>query len=155
LKETGDRQIEQQNKGQMHRSRVLTASAELLIISSVVALIGGVFAFYVTSLSPLYKYYFPSTDGSAFTLLMVVGIFGVLGFPLGLDAGVQCLRRKHFDRSFAEATFLLFTGVLHFAATIVFPYGGAVVFTLFFGTPITVLTLLGLVFLALRKSEFS
>jgi hypothetical protein len=138
----------------MGRTGMLTASGVLLIIGSAIALTGGLFAFYVASLSPLYYYYFHSSDGIAFTVLTIVGIFGILGFAAGLTSGVQCLRRKHFALSFSGAALLLMAGVLHFVATEVFPYGGSAVFALFFGTPITILTVLGLLFLALRKSEF-
>lgn len=136
------------------RTGMLTASGVLLIIGSAIALIGGLFAFYVTSLSPVYYYYYPGSDGIAFAVLMVAGIFGILGFALGLNSGIQCLRRKQFALSISGAALLLVAGVLHFVATIVFPYGGSAVFTLFFGIPITILAVLGLIFLALRKSEF-
>ena len=126
---------------------MLTASGVLLIIASAIALIGGLFAFYITSLSPLYYYYYGNGDGIAFAVLMVTGIFGILGFALGLISGIQCLRRKQFAFSIAGAAFLLLAGVMHFVSTIIFPYGGSVAFTLFFGIPITILTIFGLIFL--------
>jgi hypothetical protein len=137
------------------RTVTLTTAGVLLIIGSAIALIGGVFAFYVTSLSPLYYYYFGRSDGNAFAVLMVAGIFGILGFVSGLISGSECLRRKQFALSISGAALLLVAGVMHFVSTILFPYGGSVTFTLFFGIPIIVLAILGLLFLTICKGEFS
>ncbi len=136
------------------RSSFLSAAAVFLFIGSAVAFVGASFAYYVGSLAPLYEYYFHSSDGIAFTMLSVVDVFGLAGFGLGLLSGILCLKRKAYGVAVFGAVFLLVAGTLHFAATALFPYGGAAVFALFFGAPITILAVLGLVLVVFRRKEF-
>lgn len=137
------------------RTGILTASAVLFVISATIALIGAIFAFYVTSLLPLYYYYFGMSNGVEFGFLMVAGILGILGFVSGLVSGVQSLRRKQFAICISGATLLLLAGTMQFVSTIVFPYSGSITFSVFFGVPITILTIFGLIFLIIRRNEFS
>jgi hypothetical protein len=125
-----------------------------LFIGSAVAFVGSSFAYYVGSLAPLYQYYFGNSDEIAFTMLTVVDVFGLVGFGSGLLSGILCLKRKQYVLAVSGAALLLVAGTLHFAATVLFPYGGAAVFALFFGTPITILAVLGLILLVIRRKEF-
>ncbi len=136
------------------RSNFLSAAAMFLFIGSAVAFVGASFAYYVGSLAPLYQSYFGGSDGVAFTMLSVVDIVGLVGFGAGLLSGILCLKRKQLIVAVAGASFLLVAGTLHFAATALFPYGGAAVFALFFGIPITILAVLGLVLVVFCRKEF-
>jgi hypothetical protein len=133
------------------RSGMLTASAVLVIVGSVIAFIGGVFGFVMAASVSSYG---SSYTATRLPLAIGLGALGFLGFSLGLVAGIESLRRKQFALSISGVAILLAAGTLHFTSGF-FPYSAWVIFVLFFGIPITTLTVLGLTFLAVRRKEFT
>jgi cation transport ATPase len=134
----------QYNQYRVGRSGSLTASGVLLIISATIALVGAILGFILFAAT---FYWF----GEALAGL-IVGIFGILGFSFGLTGAVLGLKRKQFAVSITGAVFVLVAGVLHFAMFAV-GYAG-IIFVLFFGIPIIILSIIGLILLAIRKKEF-
>jgi len=94
--------------------------------------------------------------------LLVIGFFALVGFALGLAAGIQSLRRKQFRFAMLGISLLMFAGLSNFlnGAVIVLEYSEAwnsssFIWGVLFGTPIAGLALLGLVFVATGKQEFT
>ena len=94
--------------------------------------------------------------------LLVIGFFALIGFALGLAAGIQSLRRKQFRFAMLGISLLMFAGLSNFlnGAVIVLRYSWAwnsssFVWFFLFGVPVVGLALLGLVFVATGKQEFA
>jgi hypothetical protein len=142
------------------RSSPLTAGGVLIILGSCFAFVGGI-------LGLIFSIRFASFygRGAPFSPLLVpysaaVGLFGILGFAFGLASGIQVLRRRHFAASIIGAVFVVFAGILNFLFFIVPSYGIGFydltwdIFVLFLGVPCFVFSMLALIFVAVRKSEF-
>ena len=94
--------------------------------------------------------------------LLPIGFFVLIGFALGLVAGIQSLRRKQFRFAMLGTSLLMFAGLSNFlnGAVIVLEQNWPWCYQSFiwgfvFGTPIAGLALLGLVFIATSKQEFT
>jgi hypothetical protein len=134
------------------RSGLLTAGGVLTIIGSCVSLIGGLIALAISiSTLTIYSSYYNETSGSA--ILALIGLFGIFGFAFGLTSGIEALRRKQFVISILGVVFLLVAGILNLLVISV-PYVG-IGFFLLLGLPYVVLSVLGLIFQAIRIHEFS
>jgi hypothetical protein len=143
-----------------HRSRLVTAGGILVILASCVSAIEGFLAFIVSVIA--FGYYAEALAqghglGSPewawfYEILFITGLFGLIGFSFGLAAGIQSLRRKQFAFAILGMAFLMFAGFLDFL-TVLVPVDEW--FGLLFAIPITTLSLLGLIFVAVRKREFA
>jgi ABC-type branched-subunit amino acid transport system permease subunit len=83
---------------------------------------------------------------------LFLGLVGVLAFLFGAIGGIMALRRKDFALSVIGACFLLFHSIvtiLSFGSVHLWEGG------LVYGTPLLVLSILSLVFIAISKKEFS
>jgi len=94
--------------------------------------------------------------------MLVIGFFALIGFALGLAAGIQSLRRKQFRFAMLGTSLLMFAGLSNFlnGAVVVLEYSEgwgihSFMWGVVFGTPIAGLALLGLVFVATGKQEFT
>jgi hypothetical protein len=94
--------------------------------------------------------------------MLVIGFFALIGFALGLAAGIQSLRRKQFRLAMLGTSLLMFAGLSNFlnGAVVVLEYSEAwrvhsFMWGVVFGTPIAGLALLGLVFVVTGKQEFT
>ena len=140
-----------------------TVGGILVIIAAFISVINGSFAL-VGSLQGLS--WTPPPTGYKLTFyltLLVIGFFALIGFALGLAAGIQSLRRKQFRFAMLGISLLMFAGISNFlnAAAVVWSYPGAVlsyhsaIWGFFFGVPVVGLALLGLVCVATGKQEFA
>lgn len=154
--------MEQQNEiKHQSRTRLLTTAGILLIISSIIAKLGGLFFLnvFLMQLRPFLisaKVYSEYNLFAVFSIVLLIGVFGILGFVFGLKAGIQTLKRKRFSKSIFRAFLLLLIyGLQFFGQLFVLPFkNGAIPIVTFLGAPITVLSLLGLICLAMSKKEF-
>jgi hypothetical protein len=154
--------MEQQNETkQQSRIGMLTAAGVLLIISSIIAMLGGLYYLYPTlglSVFLIRNNFNVISSGNLFVgygILILFSVFGILGFVFGLKAGIQTLKRKRFSKSIYGAILLLIYGLGFFGLFFVPPFfSEAMRSSLYFGTPITILSLLGLICLVMRKNEF-
>jgi hypothetical protein len=132
----------------------------LVMIAACISLINGSFALQA-SLKWLST---PPPKGYELTYysLLLIGFFALIGFALGLAAGIQSLRRKQFRLAMLGISLLMFAGLSNFlsGAVIVLEQSRAwsyqsSIWGFLFGTPIAGLALLGLVFVATGKQEFT
>ena len=101
---------------------------------------------------------FMSTFGRSFYLgtyayFLIMVLFNIFSFALGLASGLFTLRRRHFCWSIVGMGFVLASG---FVTIFTFgTFGGTTLLLGFvFGSPIIILALLGLVFAAVSRNEF-
>jgi hypothetical protein len=134
------------------RSGILTAGGVLTIIGSCIALVGGLIGMAI-SIVALPSYYYQNYQ-SGVALLLVISLLQIFGFAFGLTSGIQTLRRKQFAISIIRVVFLMFVGFLNFLLLSAPLVIGGLAFVLFFGVPFIVLSLLGLIFVSVRKKEF-
>jgi hypothetical protein len=81
-------------------------------------------------------------------------VCAALGFSLGLTAGILVLRKKKFALSLVGASVLLVTRVLQIVFSLYFT--GVILYeVVIVSVPLMVLAVIGLVFLTVRKKEFS
>ena len=134
----------------------------MLMIAAFISVVNGSFAL-VASLQGL-SWTPPPTGYKLmyYLTLLVIGFFAFIGFALGLPAGIQSLRRKQFRLAMLGTSLLMFAGLSNFlhGAVIVLEYSEAwnsnsFIWGILFGTPIAGLALLGLVFIATGKQEFT
>jgi hypothetical protein len=130
-------------------------AAGISVINGSLALSGSLPAFYWTPPPTGYRLMFRLT-------ILVIGFFALIGFALGLAAGIQSLRRKQFRFAMLGISLLMFAGFSNFlnGAVVVLEYSWAwssdsFMWGVVFGTPIAGLALLGLVFVATGKQEFT
>ena len=85
--------------------------------------------------------------------ILVMGVFCVFAFAFGLMSSIFTLRRTHFKLSIIGASLVLASGFV-----IITSFGelgsSALVSGLVFGIPVVVLSLLGLIFAAISRTEF-
>jgi hypothetical protein len=130
-------------------------AASISLINGSLALSASLPAFYWTPPPTGYRLMYRLT-------FLVIGFFALIGFTLGLPAGIQSLRRKQFRFAMLGTSLLMFAGLSNFlnGAVIVLEYSEAwnsdsFIWGILFGTPIVGLALLGLVFVATGKQEFT
>jgi hypothetical protein len=73
----------------------------------------------------------------------LVGLFGIIGFPLGLTGGILMLKRKTFSLAIIGISLVLVFGAL------------LIPLSALLGLPIIVLSVLSLVFTAISRGEFT
>jgi len=131
-------------------------AASISLINGSLALSGSLPAFYWTPPPTGYRLIYRLT-------ILVIGFFALIGFALGLPAGIQSLRRKQFRFAMLGTSLLMFAGLSNFlnGAVVVLEYSerwysaDSFIWGIMFGTPIVGLALLGLVFVATGKQEFT
>ena len=134
------------------RSQLLTSGAFLLIVASSVTLVSGLFAIdYIFSQDWLYGN--AAVSVSIVVSILLVSLFGLLGFGFGIASGVNTLRRKQFVACLMGAVVLVVAGMLNFTTLLL---GGSqgIHFVIFFGFPATTLAIIGLAFLIIKRHEF-
>lgn len=83
---------------------------------------------------------------------MFLGIFGILGFVFGLTGGIFSIRRRHFVLSIVSISLVIVSGfVVLMAPGLVSSWRVGMLF----GVPIMILSVLGLIFAAVSKGEFT
>ena len=88
--------------------------------------------------------------------VFVTGLFCIMGFAFGLASGITSLRRKHFALAITGLSIVIISGVAIFLGMAARRYRTALTDGLAFGaTPIIVLAILSLIFVAISKQEFS
>jgi hypothetical protein len=85
---------------------------------------------------------------------LVMGLLGLVAFALGLTGGILMLKRKRFGLAASGVSIVLASGI---ANIIVVGAQGAyaIASALVFGLPIVILAILGVVFTAVSKGEFT
>ena len=130
------------------RSGFQITAAVLTIVGACFAVSTGLFGL-VIILSTFSRSFF--VGAYAYFLIMV--LFNIFSFALGLVSGLFTLRRRHFWWSMIGTSFVLASGFLSIMSFGTF--GGASLLVGFvFGSPIVTLALLGLVFAAVSRNEF-
>lgn len=135
-------------------SELVTAGGILVIISACVGFFSGVVGLAIsisglTSAGYSSSYYMP-----AYRSLLLVSIFHLVGFGFGLAAGIQSLRGKEFKFVLVGISLLTLMGVSALIVGLI-PSGTNILFAVIFGVPIILLSLLGLIFIATKRSEFT
>jgi len=139
------------------RSGLVTAGGVLVIVAACIALING----WLTLLASITVLFYDTIHYKIewltfYQMLLAVGFFALVGFAFGFVAGVQSLRRKQFSFAAVGMSLLMFAGILNFfAVTAPYSTDAGTFWALAFGGSITILSLLGLVFVATKKQEFT
>jgi hypothetical protein len=116
-----------------------TAGGALTIVACCISFVIGILALIEISYHDYFYYY----SGYA-----IAGILNVIGFAFGITAGVLTLKRRIFPLAIAGASLVLVSSAI---ITAVFtPFGGFA-----FGVSAFVLSILGVIFTAVSKSEFT
>lgn len=134
------------------KSGLVTAGGILTIIAASFSAFDG-FACWmigVPALSNRFSGYYGTGYGE---ILIAIGILAFVSFAFALVSGIQSLRRKMFDLILIGIVLLLLTSIMHFI-TLSVSLGG-IILVLLFAVPIFVLSLLSLVFVTIRKKEFT
>ena len=119
------------------------AGGILLIIAAVFCLIASVFVIIFKSYSYSYDYSYPYSSYSYFNWwIIIVVIFEIWGFAIGLAGGIFSLKRNHFPIAIIGASFVLVAGCFDFIGTFIL------------GIIILILGILSTIFIALSKNEF-
>jgi uncharacterized membrane protein len=134
------------------RSGLLTAGGVLVIIDSCIVMVTAILGL-IASVGVLSAPQHYSNTGIYYNIF-IVSLFEVLCFAFGLTAGIQSLRRKTFVISIIGIVFLMVAGILDLVYLGI-PYGGALWFFLLFGGTTLILSLLGLIFVAIKKQDFT
>ena len=121
-----------------NRSGFITSAGVLTIVGSCLALVIGLLGLVVSGYA--YEY-----DTASYA---VMGIFGILAFAFGLTAGILTLKRKVFPLAIIGICFVIVSGIV---ISIAIPYGAFWIF----GVPIAILSILGVIFAAISKREFT
>jgi hypothetical protein len=126
------------------------AGGILTIVGSCIAAFIGILMLIASAFqSNAYYYYY-----NPYPYYLFIGIFGILGFAFGLTAGIFSLKRRHFAFSIIGISLLLLSGFVTMVLFALMPFG-SVWGGLLFGLPAMLLSLLGLIFTAISKSEFA
>ncbi len=127
------------------RSGFQITAAVLTIVGACFTLSAGLFG-----LMPFMTVLGRPTFFGSFGYLLIMGLFDILSFHLGLVSGLFTLRRRHFWWSIIGASSVLASG---FVTITLFGTVTSVV-GFVFGSPIIILALLGLIFVAVSRNEF-
>ncbi len=111
------------------------AGGILIIIAAVFCLVASIFVL-------LTKLYSPYDDNFQWWVLIIV-IFAIWGFAIGLTGGIFSLKRRHFPIAIIGASFVLVGGWLDFFGTIIF------------GIVIVILGIIATILIAVSKNEFT
>lgn len=113
------------------------AGGVLTIIGSCFALPAAILSIYISYDWGAYGY------GAYPAYILFFGIFGLIAFAFGLAAGIMTLKRIHIVFSIFGVSFLLASGVMMIIAVLVL------------GLLIMILSILGVIFVALSNKQFS
>lgn len=135
---------------------------ERAIVGGILVVIAAVFSL-ITGSMLLWSFLSWTRPLTGFALVehltrLVIGFFSLIGFALGLAAGIKSYRRKQFQFATLGTSLLVLTGLSYFLHGIVIVLGGYYPWFIMgfsFGTPIVGLALLGLVFVATGKQGFT
>lgn len=135
-----------------NRSERLTAGAFLLLISACISLVSSLVAIdYIFSQGWLINNFSISVSVCASVLLVIM--FGLMGFGFGVASGINTFRRKQFIACLMGSIVLIVQGVLNFITLYVGSNVG-IHYVIFFGVPVITLSGIGLAFIFLRRKEF-
>jgi len=81
--------------------------------------------------------------------MFLAGLFNLIGFAFGLTGGILTLRRKTFPLAIIGISLILTASVITMSASLIEP------FLIVFGLPISILSILSLIFTAISKNEFA
>jgi hypothetical protein len=124
------------------RTRFPITAGILIIIAACICFFAGILCYYNLIVVGVYPIYPPLFAYSS------VGIFGILGFAFGLTGGTLTIKRKNFTLSIIGICLVLLSGSV---TIIVWGVWGSILF----GLPIVLLSILGLIFVAVSKAEFA
>ncbi len=131
-----------------------------MIIAAVFTLIGGLVSVVgAVRFASFYGRYAPFPP-ILVPYLAALGIFGIIGFVLGLAGGIVTLWRRHYPIALIGGILLVLAGLLNFAFTIIPNYGIGfyeltwTIYVLFLGVPCFVFSILALIFAINRRAEF-
>ena len=128
------------------RSGLVTISGILSIIAAFLAIARG-FISLDGGIIELTQTYNPGVSG----MLFYGGIIGVMAFAFGLVGGILALRRDHLDIVIIGFALLIVESLSLWLFNIEF---GAWVIFAQFGLPVLVMSLIGVIFIGIGKSEF-
>lgn len=143
------------------KSGIVTAAGVLAIIAACVTLIIGLLSLVISILAwPYYGEWLEFYGG-----YLVIGFLNLIGFVFGIAGGIQSLRRKQFNYTLTALSLLLLASFVNFTTISLWaieldfnPYGlglKGLIWAWVFGLPSITLSLLSLVFVAIKKQEFT
>ncbi len=149
----------------MQRSTLLTVGAIVLVVGSCLALAAAPFMAYFTYVEYFVPYHFGTRVIDApFYVRVVIAVFELSAFFLGIITAVQTVRQKSFWLSLSGATFLLVTGLLFFANYVInaLPFiesfsdynTGLLNFQQYSGLSIITLSSISIILLVFRRKSF-
>jgi len=109
----------------------------------ILLIIAAVFCFLTGFLLPLTAAYY-SWIGS-----LIILIFGIWGFAIGLAGGIYSLKRNHFSIAIIGSAFVLVYACVNIGVSLF----SHVIYALF-GILILILSILSIIFIAVSKNEF-
>jgi hypothetical protein len=121
------------------------AAGVFTIIASCIALFPSILV-YISSIS--YANMPSYTIGGYFINYISLTIFGTLSFCFGITGGIFIFKRKHFAFAILGPIFNILTAAVTIIAI-------PVLIGLFFGAPIMISAIIGIVFIAFSRKEFS
>lgn len=130
------------------RSGFQIAAGVLTIIGACISISIGLL--WLVAFAMYFRAYSLSSPTSYF---LVMGIFNIIAFALGLMSGIFTLRRKHFALSMIGVSLVLVSGFVIIRSFEAMEYE-ALMGYLVFGAPVVILSLLGLIFAAISRSYF-
>lgn len=131
--------------GSSWRTGFPTAGGVLAITATSVCIWVGFIGVYASASRVGYYLGYPQSP------LLIMGIFGFIGFVSGLIGGIFALQRRHFAVAMLGSSLILISGVVDM---VVFAPKMAMIGELF-GAPNIILSSLSLIFIALSKEQFA
>ncbi len=126
-----------------------------MIIASCFALVGGFFGLFAIKMASVPVWSHHSNFQIAVVTFLVVSIFEIVGFLFGMNSSIKILRRKQLRIIIIGIDVLVFAGFLSLLLLLLPVYTGAHILAYLFGVPCIALSILGTIFVAVRKQEFA
>lgn len=131
------------------RKTGFTVAGGILAISAACASIYVGVVGIVNFASMLARDYYPSYPRDA---LLLIGIFGLIGFAFGLTGGILSLRRRRFAGAMFGISLIMISSLVDIVASA--PYTITIIGQ-WFGTPKLILSTLSLILIAISKEDFT
>ena len=129
------------------------AAGVLAIVAACISIFLGIVGIMIFAYWSGY-YYYSGYYGMTNYWFVVMGVFGILAFGLGLSGGIFTLRRSQFALSIIGESLVLLSAFVTMISFVVAGYG-AWITGLLFGLPAMILSILSIIFTGISKKEFS